>query len=57
MVEQQYRRLASEFPDYLELAELLTVAARTWPRFGLGLEALARLDPATLEMIKIALEE
>jgi hypothetical protein len=48
--------LAAEFPEYVELNELLDLAAVTWPRFGLSAADLAELDDWTLEILRMSLD-
>lgn len=57
MVEQLSRSLAAEFPEYAELTALLRLAAQTWPRYGLSADDLSKLDPWTMEMLRIALDD
>jgi hypothetical protein len=56
MAKQHYRRLAADYPEYLELVELLRLAGHTWPRWGLSVSDLAQMDDTTRAMIRVALE-
>lgn len=55
MARQALRRLAEEFPDYLELRDLLRLASLTWPKYGLSADKLARMDSLDLEMLRFEL--
>lgn len=55
MVNELSRRLAAEFPEFIALSNLLDVAEATWPRYGLGAEALSELDPWIYQLLLIKL--
>lgn len=57
MSRQFSHTLAAEFPEYIELNELLNLAAVTWPRFGLSAADLAEMDDWTLEMLRASIGE
>jgi hypothetical protein len=54
MVKRMTRRLVEDFPEYAELHDLLTLAATTWPLFGISAGELAEMDGITLEIVRLA---
>lgn len=56
MVKRMTRRLVEDFPEYAELHDILTLAATTWPLFGISAGELAGMDDVTLAMIRLASE-
>lgn len=54
MLDRLARKLTDDFPDYVELHELLNLAARTWPLFGISAGELAEMDEMTVEMVRLA---
>jgi len=57
MSQQFYHSLAAEFPEYVELNSLLSLAAKTWPRFGIDAAQLSEMDDFQLEMIRIMFDD
>lgn len=53
MVKRLTARLVEDYPEYVELHGLLSLAAETWPRFGLSAGELAEMDDLTLEMVRM----
>lgn len=53
MVKRITRRLVEDHPDYVELHGLLSLAAQTWPRFGVGARELAEMDEYTLALVRL----
>jgi hypothetical protein len=49
--------MAREFPEYLELSALLTLASITWTRFGISAGELAQMDEMTVEMVRLLVEK
>lgn len=56
MARQVQARLETEYPDYTDLVNLLSLARLTWPLYGLGAGDLAGLDEAGLAMLWLAIE-
>ncbi len=56
MARQATDYIVREFPDYVEIHNLLSLAANTWPRFGISAGDLADADEFQQELIRIFLE-
>lgn len=57
MVEHIGERLAAEFPEYVEMNQILHLAAQTWPRFGISAAEIAALSAYEVALLKVALAE
>lgn len=55
MVRRITARLVEEHPDYVELQNLLALAADTWPRFGISAGELAEMDDWTLALVRLVI--
>lgn len=56
MSRQLAHSLAAEIPEFYQVQSLLSLAAQTWPRFGLSAGDLAEMDDWSIEVIRAALE-
>lgn len=56
MARQLSDYIVREFPDYVEMSNLLALAAKTWPRFGISARDLAQAEEYEQELIRIWLE-
>lgn len=56
MANSVWQRLATEYPEYPELYNLLALAAVTWPRYGLGVDSLSKMSDSELALLKMMLE-
>lgn len=53
MADQLINYIVREFPEYVDLSATLALAAKTWPRFGIGAEQLLGADDYELNLIRI----
>ena len=56
MVRRLTAQLIQDYPEYVELYGLLSLAAETWPRFGVSAGDLAEMDDLTLAMVRLIME-
>jgi len=56
MARQSVDYITREFPEYVEVSGLLTLASETWPRFGISAQDLMDADDYEQELIRIFLE-
>jgi hypothetical protein len=56
MVSQLAEALVKEFPEYVEMDNLLRLASKTWPLYGISAMDLSKLDYWTIELLKVRLE-
>lgn len=57
MARQVWANVAERHPAYVELHDVLSLAAETWPRFGIGAAELAEMDEMSLAQLRLALAE
>jgi hypothetical protein len=57
MARRVWENIARKYPDYAELHDILSLAAETWPRFGISAVDLVGLDEMSLEWIRLVLAE
>lgn len=55
MVKQLSLTLAADFPEVIELQELLSLARITWKHYGISAQDLTRLDSWTIEVLSTIL--
>lgn len=53
MLKKLRAEIATQFPEYVELDNLLTLAALTWKQFGISAGELSQMDDVEREMIWI----
>lgn len=53
MVRRLTEGIYRDYPEYMELYSLLSLAATTWRLFGISAGELAEMDDLTREMIKL----
>ena len=46
------REIIENHPDYVEVYNLASIAAKTWPRFGLSIKDISQMDDYTLSLIR-----
>lgn len=56
MVRQLNQKLASDYPELLELNHLLNLSEKTWQRYGLSADKLAEQNPYVIELITILVQ-
>lgn len=47
------KQISEQYPDAIELNNLLKTSEWTWARYGLSLKDLSEYEPDIIEMIKI----
>lgn len=57
MLKRLRRQLAREFPEYIELSNLLALAAVTWRKYGISATDLQKMDQMKVEMLWLTLLE
>lgn len=57
MARQFAEAITVEFPEFLELRNILNMAVITWPRFGLSAMDLSKMDSWQVEMLRVIIEE
>lgn len=50
-----YRRLQTEYPEFLEMQHILSISGEAWPRHGIDADQVSQMDPFTRDMLVIAL--
>jgi hypothetical protein len=55
MARQFSMILATDFPEVIELQELLSLARVTWKYYGISAQELAQLDDWTIEVLSTLL--
>jgi hypothetical protein len=55
MARQFSTILATDFPEVVELQELLSLARVTWKYYGISAQELAQLDDWTIEVLSTLL--
>jgi hypothetical protein len=56
MVKSLNKKLALEYPEILELNDLLQLAEMTWVRYGLSAKDLSRTDAYILNLLRILID-
>lgn len=56
MVKQVWAGVVRDYPEFAELNSLLTLAATTWPRWGISAAQLAQMDEEGLTMLRLIVE-
>ena len=53
MARQFTQALAAEFPEVIELQNLLNLAAFTWPKYGISANELSQMDEWTKLVLQV----
>ena len=57
MVKKLLAKIQNDFPEFLELNELLDVAELTWQRYGIGAGELSQLEDVQKKMVWLKLQQ
>jgi hypothetical protein len=55
MLNQYVEYISREFPEYWELGEILSIAEKAYPLYGLSANVIADMDKLERQMLKIKL--